>query len=66
MILYCNNKSIISIAHNPIQHTKHIEIDLHFIKEKLASGLSTTSYVPSGLQLGDLLQKLFPLNDFMI
>jgi len=29
LILYCNNKSAISIAHNPVQHdrTKHIEID---------------------------------------
>ena len=38
--LVCVNKSAISIAHNPIQHdpTKHIEIDRHFIKEKLDSG----------------------------
>ncbi|KAL6331168.1 hypothetical protein AAG906_009596 [Vitis piasezkii] len=37
MKLYCDNKSAINIAHNPIQHnrTKHIEIDSHFIKEKL-------------------------------
>lgn len=49
MILYCDNKSAISIAHNPIQHdrTKHIEIDRHFLKEKLDSGLIITSYVPS-------------------
>ncbi|XP_024030615.1 uncharacterized protein LOC112094295 [Morus notabilis] len=37
MKFYCDNKSAINIAHNPIQHdrTKHIEIDRHFIKEKL-------------------------------
>ena len=37
MKLYCDNKSAINIAHNPIQHdrTKHIEVDKHFIKEKL-------------------------------
>ncbi|RVW27180.1 Retrovirus-related Pol polyprotein from transposon RE1 [Vitis vinifera] len=37
MKLYCDNKSTINIAHNSIQHdrTKHIEIDRHFIKEKL-------------------------------
>ncbi|RVW82773.1 Retrovirus-related Pol polyprotein from transposon RE1 [Vitis vinifera] len=35
MKLYCDKKSAINIAHNPIQHdkTKHIEIDKHFIKE---------------------------------
>ena len=29
MKLYCDNKSAISIAHNPVQHdqTKHIEVD---------------------------------------
>ena len=37
MKLYCDNKSVINIAHNPIQHdrTKHIEVDRHFIEEKL-------------------------------
>jgi hypothetical protein len=37
MGLYCDNKMAISIADNPIQHdrTKHVEIDQHFIKEKL-------------------------------
>lgn len=35
--LYCNSKSAISIAHNPMQHDiiKYIEIDKYFIKEKL-------------------------------
>lgn len=45
MKLFCDNKSVISIAYNPIQHdkTKHIDIDRHFIKEKQDSGLITTS-----------------------
>lgn len=49
MELYCDNKSAISIAHNPVQHdqTKHIEINRHFIKEKLDSGLICTPYVSS-------------------
>ena len=59
MRLYCDNKSAISIAHNPVQHdrTKHIEIDRHFIKEKLDSGLICTPYVPTGGQLADVLTK---------
>ena len=47
MRLYHDNKSAISIAHNPMQHnrTKHIGIDRPFIKEKLDSGLICTPYV---------------------
>jgi len=40
MKLYCDNKAAISIAHNPVQHdrTKHVEVDRHFIKEKIEEG----------------------------
>ncbi|KAK2405752.1 hypothetical protein QL285_054960 [Trifolium repens] len=39
--LYSDSKAAISVAHNPVQHdrTKHIEIDRHFIKEKLDAGI---------------------------
>jgi len=45
--LYCDNKAAIKIAHNPVQHdqTKHLEIDRHFIKEKLRKGIICTPYV---------------------
>ena len=47
MRVWCDNKSTISIAHNSIQHdrTKHVEMDKHFIKEKLDSRLICTSFV---------------------
>ncbi|BBG98715.1 HXXXD-type acyl-transferase family protein, partial [Prunus dulcis] len=37
MQLFCDNKSARDIADNPVQHdrTKHVEVDRHFIKEKL-------------------------------
>ena len=37
--------------------TKHIKINIHFIKEKLDSGLICTPYVPKGHQLADVLTK---------
>ncbi|KAJ8752056.1 hypothetical protein K2173_001083 [Erythroxylum novogranatense] len=59
MKLFCDNKSAISIAHNPVQHdrTKHIEVDRHFIKEKLDSGLICTPFISTSDQLADMLTK---------
>ncbi|PON63855.1 hypothetical protein PanWU01x14_128320, partial [Parasponia andersonii] len=59
MKLHCNNKSAVNIAHNPMQHdrTKHVEVDRHFIKEKLESGLICTPFVSSKKQLADVLIK---------
>lgn len=57
--LWCDNKSAINIANNPVQHdrTKHVEIDRFFIKEQLNSGGFTLKYVKSGEQLADGLTK---------
>ena len=35
--MYCDNKAAIAITHNPVLHdrTKHVEVDKHFIKEKI-------------------------------
>lgn len=37
MNICCDNKTVIQISHNPIQHdrTKHIEANRHFIKKNL-------------------------------
>lgn len=36
-LMWCDNKSAIALAENPVFHgrTKHIEIDVHFIREKI-------------------------------
>lgn len=59
MKLYCDNKSAINTAHNPVQHerTKHVEVDRHFRKEKLESGLICTPYISTKGQLADVLTK---------
>ena len=62
MRVYCDNKAAISIAHNPVLHdrTKHVEIDKHFIKEKLEEGLICMPYMPTTEQVADVLTKGLP------
>ncbi|KAA0060113.1 Retrovirus-related Pol polyprotein from transposon TNT 1-94 [Cucumis melo var. makuwa] len=52
-------KGSISIANNPVQHdiTKHVEIDRHFIKERLDNGSIHIPYIPSSYQDDDVLTK---------
>lgn len=59
MKLYCDNKPRINITHNPFQHhrTKHIEVDQHFIKEKLDGGLNCMLYIPTIKQFADVFTK---------
>ena len=58
-MLICDNQATLHIATNPIFHemTKHIEVDYHFIIEKIASRCMTTSFVNSSDQLADVFTK---------
>ena len=59
MKLFCDNKAVISIANNLVQHdiTKHVQIDRHFIKEKFDNGSLCIPYIPSSQQIADILTK---------
>ena len=58
-IVYCDNISAVYMASNHVHHrrTKHIEIDIHFIREKVALGEVRVLHVPTSAQFVDILDR---------
>jgi hypothetical protein len=58
-ILYCDNISALHMTINPVFHarSKHIELDYHFVRERVALGLLVTHYIPTKDQVADLFTK---------
>uniref|UniRef100_A0A251S0V3 Uncharacterized protein n=1 Tax=Helianthus annuus TaxID=4232 RepID=A0A251S0V3_HELAN len=57
--IFCDNNTAISIAASPIFHdrTKHFEIDLFFLREKISAGVIKTISIESGNQPADIFTK---------
>jgi hypothetical protein len=65
-IVYCDNISAVYMSSNPVQHrrTKHIEIDIHFVREKVALGQVRVLHVPTTAQFANIFTKVLPTQPF--
>lgn len=58
-MIYCDNQSAVSIAHNPVFHsrTKHMEIDVFFVREQVLAKQLSVVHLPALDQWADVLTK---------
>jgi len=60
--LYADNTSAIQIVANPVfhEHTKHVEVDCHSIRDAYDERLIFLPHVSTQLQIADILTKVVP------
>lgn len=65
-IIWCDNVSATKLAKNVVYHsrTKHIELDMHFIRDKVLAKELEINYIPSEEQIADILTKLLTFIHF--
>ncbi|GJT12448.1 ribonuclease H-like domain-containing protein [Tanacetum coccineum] len=65
-LVYCDNVSAVYMSANLVQHqrTKHIEIDIHFVRDMVNAGHVWVLHVPSRFQYADIFTKGLPLTLF--
>nr|GEV55139.1 ribonuclease H-like domain-containing protein [Tanacetum cinerariifolium] len=61
-LVYCDNLSAVYMSANHVQHqrTKHIEIDIHFVRDMVSAGQVRVLHLPSRFQYADIFTKGLP------
>jgi hypothetical protein len=65
-LVYYDNISTVYLSTNPVQHqrTNHVEIDLYFVREKVAIGQVRVLHIPMTSQFTDIFTKGLPSSVF--
>jgi hypothetical protein len=66
MLVYYDNVSAVYLSTNPVQHqrAKHMEIDLHFVWDRVAIGEVRVIHIPTTSQFADIFTKGLPSSTF--
>lgn len=66
-IIYCDNQSTVSLSANPVLHsrTKHLELDLYFVREQVQKNLISVTHISAVDQVADILTKPLPRSSFL-
>ena len=66
-LLFCDNVSATYLTINPILHsgTKHVEIDYHFVHEKVSIGSLVVHFTPFESQLANIMTRTLPTQRFL-
>jgi hypothetical protein len=66
--LWCDNVSAIALASNPVFHaqTKHIEVDYHFVREKVVNHDISVKFITLGDQIVDVFTKGLASAQFLL
>lgn len=65
-IMWCDNQEEMTLAYNPFYHdkTKHVELDMHFIRDKIVAKKIQVYFIPHEDQTVNVLTKALTFKQF--
>ncbi|CAI8599637.1 unnamed protein product [Vicia faba] len=66
--LFCHNVSVVFLSHNPVlhAHTKHVELNIHFVRERVVARQLQVKHISAHAQIADTLTKPLGTRTFQL